>query len=127
MAAVLPDELRPDRCGTVLAAAGGGKAVVAVCPPDKPFAWRDNPKVLGFLTGCAMNGISVSVRSGKTYFVVGSRGYAEVPKSMIEGDLSKNQEFTVKIPDEIRAKLGIGPEHQYNLKLPTTGAASIVH
>lgn len=127
MAAVLPDDLRPDRCGTVLTAAGGGKAIVAVCPPDKPFAWRDDPRILGFLSGCASQGISVSVRSGKAYFIVGSRGYCEVPPSAIDGDLTKNQEFIVKIPDSIRAKLGIGADMQIKPTMPTTGSANVVH
>lgn len=127
MAAVLPDALRPDRCGVVLTAAGGGKAIVAVCSPDKPFAWRDEMRVLGFLTACASQGISISVRSGKTYFVVGSRGYAEVPPSAIEGDVSANKEFVVKIPDSVRAKLGIGPDMQAPRALPTTGTANVVH
>lgn len=111
LAPMLPDKARPDRCGVVLTAAGGGKAVVAVCRPDKPMAWRDSPEVHRFLTMMAATGASVSVRSGNVYFIVGSRGFMEVPREWI-ANASADQEFTVRVPDNIRVQLGIGPDVQ---------------
>jgi hypothetical protein len=106
---MLPDKVRPDRCGVVLTAADGGKAIVAVCQPDKPFAWRDNAQVFVFLTIMAGTGASVSVRSGNVYFIVGSRGFMEVPTEWIDKS-GPNQEFKVAVPNELRMKLGIGPD-----------------
>jgi len=124
---VLTDDLRPDRCGTVMVAAGGGTAICAVCKPDQPFAWRDNDKVFAFLVGAAAAGTSVSVRSGKVYFVVGSRGYLEVPTDWVTGDIAGDGEFKINIPDTVRMKLGIGRHAQQHPGLPTTATANVVH
>jgi hypothetical protein len=39
-----------------------------------------------------------------------SRGFLEVPCAWIEGDVQGDGEFTVKLPDAVRARLGIGPD-----------------
>jgi uncharacterized protein len=112
--AALTDDVRPDKCGVVLVAAGGGVAIVAVCRPETPFAWRDNERIFRFLLSAANAGISVSVRAGKNYFIVGRRGFLEVPRSMVEGDMDGSGEFAVKIPEDVRRNLGIGPEAAIN-------------
>jgi len=114
LAVALPDELRPDRCGVVLAAAGGGKAIVAVCRPETPFAWRDDEKVFAFLHAAACSGTSVSIRAGKAYFILGRRGFLEVPKQYVNGNIDGTGEFEVKIPEDVRRSLGIGPEAAIN-------------
>jgi hypothetical protein len=107
LAYMLPNEVRPDRCGVVLTAAFGGKDILATSSPDKPFAWRDNAVVYGFLKRCAASGASVSARSGNAYFVIGSRGWFEVPHEW-HGEDAADGTFAVKVPNELRARLGIG-------------------
>jgi hypothetical protein len=114
-APVLDDDLRPDRSKVILTSAGNGTAVIATCPPDKPFAWRDNARVFAFLVGCASTGTSVSIRAGGAYFILGSRGYLEVDPSKIDkGD----NETALTLPDSLRRSLGIGPD----MNPPTTTA-----
>jgi hypothetical protein len=61
------------------------------------------------------------------YFIVGSRGYLEVPGAWVDGDIKGNGEFVVKVPDMVRMQLGIGPDAQPRPGMPATAAASAVH
>ena len=119
IAAALPDDVRPDKCGVVLTAAHGGTAIVAVCRPETPFAWRDNEQIFRFLHAAVSSGANVSIRAGKSYFILGRRGYLEVPKQYVNGNMDGTGEFEVKIPEAVRRSLGIGPE--------AAGASAALH
>jgi uncharacterized protein len=127
LAVALPDDVRPDRCGVVLAAAGGGKAIVAVCQPDKPFAWRDDERIFRFLLSAANAGISVSIRAGKSYFILGRRGFIEVPKQFVKGNMDGTGEFEVEIPEHIRRSVGIGPEAPLGALPPQQNVNPVQH
>jgi uncharacterized protein len=70
----LSPQLRPDRSGTILMEDADSEQYQAVCDPDKPLAWRNNPLIFKHLVAVAKSGRTVVAKAGEKAWRIRASG-----------------------------------------------------